>query len=359
MEESTDNRLQLEWLVVNALRENLAMIDDNTNVTYNRAIEFAQNNFRELFGKDDSVLGKKEFVDSLYEKYTEEAEARTISGNKKVTPESLIQARITEIEKLLDALSKSEKSRRRLMAEKEKLSGLLKEAIPTYLRVSEDEALRNDYEFINRVNLTHVRQVAGKYRIFKTKSNDPFVIRFLHPGTPEAATGADLIYEQHNGKGQVRIIAVQYKIWEDGTLYFSGAKNLNKQLETSKSCFCDKGFCDNAKDSLEVLYRFPCCIPFLRPTDKLLNPDAYFSSGWHLPICELSKRTELSYKGHKMLKMEKIKDIALNAPEFERLFSKGIIGSRWFPAEELIDFYKRNKVLEPNEDRILIFSQKF
>ncbi|MDF2448075.1 MAG: hypothetical protein K0R26_579 [Bacteroidota bacterium] len=358
MDKLNNERLQIEWLVVNALRENLSMLDERTNVTYNRAIEFAQNNFTDLFGGKDSILGQKEFIDIVYEKYLEEAKARSIDENKQISAEELIKIRIEHIEKLVKNPLNKETKLKQLNREKAKLVRLLREHSPMFLSYSEDEALRNDYDG-KRLNLEYVKQIAGKYKIFRTRSGDPFVIRFLHPGKAEAATGVDLIYEYHYD-GMVRIIAVQYKIWEDGILYFSQVKNLAPQLNTATACFCKKGYCEaSSKIASSNTYRLPYCVPFLRPTDKLQNPDNYITSGWHIPICQLPDRLDISKDGNKILRLDKILDVALNAPEFERLFDKGLLGSRWFTIKELESFYKENKVLEPNDQSIIILSQKF
>src|SRR5258707_902942 len=61
-------------------------------------------------------------------------------------------------------------------------------------------------------------------------------IRLLHPDEAEHITGADLVYEQHNEKTrQIRILFLQYKIWEDGVIYYSKAKNLEAQLRKLES----------------------------------------------------------------------------------------------------------------------------
>ena len=346
-----NSRLQTEWLVTNALRENLSMLNDGSQVSYDEAISFAKQSFPDLFDSPDSIIGKKRPADREYEKYKQEAELSSRVSRRKITPEDLIRERIEKINELIKNPVNKRAEINILNAEKKRLLRFLAKS-SSYL--TENQALLNDYDAY-RIKYDYINQINGQYKIYNTKAGDPFVIRFLHPGAPETATGVDLIYEYHKD-GKVRIVAVQYKIWEDNTLYFSKANNIERQLDTAKSCFCGKGYCQAKKTANR--FRFPYCIPFLRPTDKLKRKNSYFSSGWHIPVCQIQNHTEMGYKD-KILRLSGIKHVALNTAEFERLFSREMIGSDWLSINEIENFYKQNKVLEPTDNSIFILSQRF
>jgi len=351
MKEENKDRLQSEWLVINALRENLSMVNDGKAIGYNAAISFAKENFGDLFNSKNSIIGQAPIIDSIYEKYKEEAEAISRDSLAGITAEDLIRKRIEEINGLIEKPRNKGKVKR-LEKERNKLLDLLEEYSSPFTFLEEGQALLNEYDR-KRIDFKYIKQIDGKYKIFKTKAGNPFVIRHFHPGKPEAATGVDLVYEYHK-EGRVRIIAVQYKIWDGKNLYYSLADNLERQLNTAQKCFCNGGYCKGKRNT----YRLPYCVPFLRPTDKLKNSESYFTSGWHIPICQIESRTEIPLK-EKILRLSAIKDVALNTSEFEKLFDREMIGSRWFTVKEIEALYKKNKVLEPCDNSIFILSQRF
>jgi hypothetical protein len=338
---------QKDWLLIDAFRENLSMVNNGSPITYKEAITFASTNFNEAL--DDKNLAKTYLNrNSDYKKYQEEAIGKSSLSKSNITAEMLIKKRIEEIDEICQKVIGENFGR--LNRERKKLIELLDEASPKFIEVTENEALLNDYEYEQgKINQQYIRQVNGQYKVFKTSTGIPFVVRLLHPGAAEAITGVDLIYEYHQA-GKVRMIAIQYKIWENNTLYYSKAKNLQAQLDVAQKCFCNGGFCEN-KES-KGSFRLPHCIPFLRPTDKLKNDNNLVTSGWHVPICQLDDRIDYSYDDGKILRLSNIVDIAINASEFENFFSRGMIGSRWLSLTEVEQFYKEKRILQKNDNSI-------
>jgi hypothetical protein len=349
-------RLDIEWLVVSALRETLSLINETEEATYNDAIRFAQENFGELFGHKDSLFGQRTTRGNEYERYAQEALATSRKESRKITADDLIRKRISTIDELLRFPENKKSHFTKLKTEKRRLNALLRDSRPRYTKVTENQALMNDFS-INRPGLSFQNGFAGKYNVYKTHNDEQFVLRFLHPGAAESATGADLIYEIYDSLTErVRIIAIQYKIWENEVLYFSQSSNIESQLKRATQCFCGAGYCDTPASEKHP-FRFPYCIPFLRPTDRIYDTDYLMTSGWHIPLCEIDQRVEISTKGSKILRLGKIKGVALTTLEFERMFQQEMIGSRWLTIKEAEAFYKQKKVIDPDEN-IIIYSQR-
>jgi hypothetical protein len=188
---------------------------------------------------------------------------------------------------------------------------------------------------------------SDNYVDYKLASNRFLRIRILHPDKPEHIIGADLIYERYNMNTEMVIIAVlQYKVWEDnGVLYFGGDDNRAlSQMKKLHGHFCNVGMCKQAADMAgRVDYRFPYCSAFLRPTDRMQEPDSrLISSGIHIPICsalEMANEDKKIEKAH-------LRHTALTHEVFEHLFNHSFVGSRAMPFQELEAFYKDLEVLE-------------
>jgi hypothetical protein len=59
---NNSNRLNTEWLVINALRENLSLITDNEPISYNETIRFVQENSKNFLNMTNLILAKKELT---------------------------------------------------------------------------------------------------------------------------------------------------------------------------------------------------------------------------------------------------------------------------------------------------------
>jgi len=354
------DQLQKEWILVNASRE-LLSITKKRIISYKESIEFSKENAEELFKDSKTGLFRKDILDKLYDKYKQEAKAKSIETGEEVRPKMLIENRLAELETLLSYYPQDSEDPDGLKKEKETLRKLLRRTPENILgleRITENQAIIYDSSFAKRANKVFINSHLGKYNTYLDKENQGvFRISILHPNPSEAITGADLIYEQYDvSKRKVRIAAIQYKIWEKETLYISQAGNILKQIIKMESCFCQKDFCQgNENVNPFDKYRFPFCAAFLRPTDKLQNPNKLITSGHHVPICcleQLRKTGDLDYK----IDMHTIKPYAVNAQSFEELFNSEKIGSRWLDINDLESLYRNTKVLEPNQ-RIVVHAQ--
>lgn len=156
-----------------------------------------------------------------------------------------------------------------------------------------------------------------------------------------------MIYERYNmNNEQVRIAVLQYKVWEDnGMLYFGGDDNRAlAQIKKLHGHFCNIGMCHPGTDMAgKIDYRFPYCSAFLRPTDRMQDPNSkMISSGIHIPVCAaLEYATE-----DKKIEKAHLRHTALTHEVFEHLFNHGFVGSRSMPFAELQNFYHDLEVLD-------------
>lgn len=194
-------------------------------------------------------------------------------------------------------------------------------------------------------------------RVLELEDGQLLKIRIFHPSRLEQLTGADLVYEHHSATSEtVRLVAVQYKIWDERVLYFSQSKNLDSQLVKMGTQFCERKLCDRAIGSPER-YRLPHCMAFLRPTDRLQYPNSRrISSGYHLPICAVERLSTETRDGKPKLEARVIRRESLSHKSFEELFNVGILGSRWIPRAELDSLYQEMGLTE-GTDRILVHAE--
>lgn len=132
---------------------------------------------------------------------------------------------------------------------------------------------------------------------------------------------------------------------------------MQAQLAKLKFIVCDGGLCSS--ESEKNLYRFPHCAAFLRPTDKLQNPDQkLISSGEHLPICRIEKCAKTNRFNTPVLDFEGIRKTSLSGSAFEYMFTYEKVGSRSVPYEKLEQLYKRLSIVaEPGN--LLVHAQEF
>lgn len=355
------NQLQKEWVVINAVRELLGIITDMPGAKYAEAIKFAKDIYPSLFQDSKTGIDRKDSIEKLHEKYRQEAIAVSREKKNDVTPRSLIENRLKQIQSYLKQFKKGDEDPNRLRREAKDLKLILgmNFEVNTLQKITESQSINND-SFNKRYDKVFVNNHLGKFvEYINNEENELFRITVLHPNPSEAIIGADLIYEQYDElKKMVRIVAIQYKIWDGTTLYFSKADNLEAQIKKMNSIFCGKDFCKNCKGGSNLSkdkYRLSYCMAFLKPTDKLQDPKKLTTTGYHLPICKVNKLKEKTRSNYKLTKGA-IKNQSLKTVTFEELFNSEMIGSRWMKIKDLETFYQKNKVLEPNE-KIILYAQ--
>ncbi len=351
------SRLDSEWVALNAIRglTKIATKGDARKSTYDTALELGGELYPELLGPDASILRRERESDTAKE-YRQRAGLKSIRNGVLVTAGELITEDIDDLKDLLGVAKQEKHEKAKVDQLRRRLSVLVdaeKEINP--IPHTENQLIFRDALSVERI-VPAIR--SGKaYRDFELPDGNILRVRVLHPDKPEHITGADIIYERHSpNEESVRIVAVQYKIWDKKTMYLS-EERMQTQLDRLKGFTCDKSICQQT--SIENPYRFPCCAGFLRPTDKLQRPDqSFLSSGEHLPICRINECKTVGPRGAEVLEYSKMRDISLSSEMFEQLFNKAKIGSRLLSYDELEVFYEEHQV-SGGDDRVIIYAQEF
>lgn len=353
-----DKRLQIEWLVINALRELMSLADPKVSTpTYTEVIDFAKDRFPQLFSKK-SILGNLDREGELMRAYRQEAWAESQVSGRVVEPDALVELRIKKLEELVKKAKTNKQIGEvdQLRRELKKLKILREEFFKKKKRIIEDDAIRHD-QYLERGRI--ITDNMGKSVRVRTNTGSDLELRILHNGKPEESIGADVIYEQyHPTEKKLRFVHIQYKIWDKGSLYFSQHKNLEPQLKKLHKVVCRGSFCCSEEgNNLGTGYRLPYCAAFLRPTDKLQNPKSSLaSSGWHIPVCKIDKIAKRGPK-NKVLHLADVRPTALSHLVFEEIFHNNMLGSRWLDIDEVEELYREHNILDSSE-KIIIYAQQ-
>jgi hypothetical protein len=354
---SADIQKDLAFQIVVAIRDTISIAKkSDPPPTYENAIRILHDISPELYEDVIKQLPQKNLSETA-KFYQSKAELQSHIDKIQVTPAQVIQADIDELKDLLaksndlDSERKSNISQRLIQLEAAKIN--LKPR-----QINENRILQRDFSKIDRIDFGHQFVQSDDFKIDYQLKNDTYLrVRLLHPDKPEHVTGADLIYEQHNEEsGKIRLMFLQYKIWEDGVLYFSQAGNLEAQLLKMKALLCDHGFCDKP-DTLkhDLDYRFPYCSAFLRPTDKLQQTnEKLISSGIHIPICSALR---FKQEGESKIDKKYIRHQTLTHKIFEHLFNRALIGSKWLDETEVERLYKENGIID-SDDTVKIYARE-
>lgn len=346
------DRLNIEWTTINALRETLGFARPTVSPTYEQTLEFAKDFAPSLFSRDRSLLIKAR-ENPIIKEFSEKAEIESKLENRDITAGNLIAAEIEKEQRYIRGgfASDTEQIRKRIS----KLNQAQTEL--AFVLPSENQMILRDALKVDRD--LPISRDDNRYREYQVSKNRFLNVRLLHPDTPEHATGADVIYEFYWEKQKlVRIIALQYKIWNTKVLYQD--ERMEKQLAKMRKVFCGSSLCeicDGQRASAD--FRFPNSIGYIRPTDELQTPDSsLISSGYHIPVCIANKLWEPTKQGKsKKIEADKLRVHSVRQQTFEDLFAASMIGSRWLTYSELANLYEDRSVLSSNE-RVLIHAQE-
>ncbi|QDU54271.1 hypothetical protein [Aeoliella mucimassa] len=338
---------------MNAVREliRLATEGDGRKSTYDQALELGALICPEILGPDVSLIRRNRESDTARE-YRQRAEAKTLKEGKQVEALELLDVEIAELESLFNTAKNQQKTDRlkRRLTELRRARG---EIAPQ--RQTEHAIIFRDAYNVER-DVPELG-MGNACRDFLLSDGEVLRLRVFHPDNAEHVSGADVIYEKHHPKEQkASIAAIQYKIWEDRTLYLNDPR-MKQQLLKLKSFFCDKNVCVAGHE--DHPFRFPYCAGFLRPTDRLQMEDQKLaSSGEHIPVCQIDRLKSEGVKGGECLTYNDVRRLSLSHEEFEGLFTTGKIGSKTLTYPELLDLYKGiSGLTDPN--RVLIHAQEF
>lgn len=356
MNEKT-SRIDAEWIALNAFREltKIASKGDAAKSTYDNALDLGGQLYPELLGPEKSVLRRARESDTARE-YRQKAQLLSIKNKETVNPLPLILGDIRELKELLAVAEHGGEERARVDQLKKKLSKLVfaeRELNPSVH--TEHQLIFRDAYNVER-NLPSVGTGQG-YKEFRLPDDNFLRVRVLHPDKPEHISGADIIYERQSpNEERASIVAIQYKIWENKTLYLSDPR-MKEQLARLRGFICENGLC--FQETTKNAYRFPWCAAFLRPTDKLQRADQKFiSTGEHLPICRIDDCKTETNRGAVILQYEDMRESSLSTEPFEYLFNNGKIGSRMLSYPELEKLYAEYSITSA-EDSVVIYAQEF
>jgi hypothetical protein len=353
---NTEDRKPIAFQLVVAMRDALNLAKKKgSKPTYENTIRLFHDFSPELYHDIVSALPQRNMSEDA-KVYIARAQVESKENETPVEAIDLLKADIDTYRAVLLQANRNDIEQTKTLRNKvSSLESLKKSLRPRTL--TENRILIRDTSRANREDFGAQFFRSNDFFIDYVLTDHKFLrIRLLHPDIQEHMTGADLIYEQHDeNTGLIRIVLLQYKIWENGVLYFSQAKNLVKQLQKLKKCTCDLGHCSPPSPAnMAVDFRFPYCAAFLRPTDKLQDQnEKLVSSGIHIPICLIDKATLADGK----LERKSLRYETLNHELFEELFNRGFIGSRWMSETEMEAYYKANKILE-SDDSVIFYARE-
>lgn len=178
------NRLDQEWLTLNAVREliKLSTNGDSSQSTYNQALELGSIICPELLDSNVSLI-QQDRMSELTKEYTQRATLASIRDKKPIAALELVKNDIEDYESLLQ-VAKESKNREKIDKVKRKLKNLYdtqNELDPQ--KNSENELIFRDAYRIKR----------DSPKLFETKNSVTFrfsensllTVRVLHPERPE------------------------------------------------------------------------------------------------------------------------------------------------------------------------------
>jgi hypothetical protein len=347
-------RLDVEWATLIATREMLGIaLKGNPTPTYDASLAFACTIAPKLYDPKTSLLARSRDKEIVLE-YQQRAEAQSHLDGKTITPIDVVDGEIEKFNVLYETGHERKLIKKRLDELRDVRRLLLPKAY------SENQLIIRDLFKVER-NLPMPPIDGDTYREYRLSDDRGLRIRLLHPDRPEHSTGADLVYEQYwDTKRLGRVAVIQYKIWDGAALYLSSAGNLQGQMTKLRMTFCDAQLCRPYGDGKRSeSYRLPFCCAFLRPTDRLQDPDSRrISSGLHVPLCAVARSLENTSRGGDVLLRKNFRSEAISHKVFEELFNTNMLGSRWLRYDEIEDLYRKHRILDSDE-RIILHAQEF
>ncbi|UOE50346.1 hypothetical protein MTO98_04575 [Mucilaginibacter sp. SMC90] len=350
-----DKKRDIAFQTVVGIRDTINLAKKQQQpATYEQSLRLIYDLDPELYRDFDRILTEKNDND-IVKLYREEAKLQSEISGKKIEPEDLIEKEIDRLKTLKSDAEAKLQDVKHINRRIAQLYSAIENLKPRHL--TENAILIRDFAQLDHSTVFGEKIMSDYKYVDYVLQKDRFLrLRLLHPDREEHITGADLIYEQYDLiNNKVRFVFLQYKTWDNsGILYFSQHENLKPQLLKLKTTLCDCEFCD-PPISEDFNYRMPYCCAFLRPTDKLqIKNSKMVSSGLLIPVCK-----SLVYSD-KQIKLDKreLKYETLNHYVFEKMFNNNLLGSRWFDADDVEEFYKEKLILE-SHDTLKIYAREF
>lgn len=349
--ETQRDRLDAEWAFINAAREGMNIFRRKPDqTTYRQAARWGEEIAPEVLDPDRRVINPDR-ESHVARFYRQKSIAESTLHSRIVTPLELISADIESLRTVMVISPDADSVESRL----EHLEKIRIELTPR--RHTENQVIfRDAYQVERYLPITKRGQGYQEYTMHDSRR---LRVRVLHPDHPESKTGADLIYELHDVEEEtVRVVMLQYKMWDGKTFPYD--QRMDGQLEKLMGLGCRGQFCLSPGGDSEVKsYRMPYCSVFLRPTDRLQDPDASLkSSGMHIPLCRVHKSWTATDRGAKVLKREDIERQSVSHAIFEYLFATSLLGSRELEWSLMEKYYEDWGILD-GDDRLVLHAQEF
>ena len=157
----------------------------------------------------------------------------------------------------------------------------------------------------------------------------------FHPDPKEYKTGADVFYEHlDETRKRARLAIVQFKLWDGDS--FHKDERMAKQIQRMETFSCKNQLC-NLPHDLRRTYRLPPCMAFLKPTDRIQDPDSkMYSTGLHIPLCVVKDAWEPNQNRGMSIRRASIIDRSLSNETFEELFNTNILGGKELSFDDLM-----------------------
>jgi hypothetical protein len=319
--------------------------------TYRKAVALAEELMPEYFAPEKRLLeGAPETINTkLYRQLARVESART------GVPITAFEYARKEYQNLLSGLSLSDDDDNLALVKNkmQQVEAIMLELKPrTY---SEHKMIFGDVLQVER-NLP-VSGEGRDYKQYKLDENRALRIRVLHPDPAEYKTGADVFYEHlDEERRRARLAIVQFKLW-DGKSLHQEERSL-EQIARMEGFACRNRLCVLSDDRRRT-FRLPPCAAFLRPTDRLQDPDSkMYSTGLHVPLCVIKDAWEPNRNGGRSVRKSSIEDRSVSHEVFEELFNTRMLGGKELSFDELGELYKTFGVFE-YDDTVQVHAQEF
>ncbi len=276
--EAQRDKLDVEWMTTSALRDGMVTAHGKPeDITYRQAFALGRQVAPEMFLSVDRILDNpKEPIE--VQEIRQRAIAQSTLERKTITPLEYIDEEIRKI---------------RLQIEVGENLNLLENVLTRYERIRQQLQSKEYREtpliFGDAIQSGRGLPQSGEgqgYKDYQLNKERMLRVRVTHMERAEDKVGCDLIYENLNDiKKTVRLAIIQYKMWERYDHVFHWNPRDEKQYARLTGATCKSRLC-SMDNSPWITYRLPNCAAFVRPTDRLQEPNSpTTSSSLHIPIC--------------------------------------------------------------------------
>jgi hypothetical protein len=347
--EEQRNRLDVEWMTTGALRDALVIAHGRPEeITYKQAFSFGAQVAPELYLSVDRILDNPKESIGVQE-IRQRASAQSALEGRHISALDYIESEIAKLRQQIDAhpdphllekiLARYDAYRQEIRPREYRETALIiGDAVHTGkgLPGSGEGRGYNDY-------------LLNKERMLR--------VRVTHMEKPEDRLGCDLIYENLDFKRETaRIIIIQYKMWEKYDQVLHWDQRDEKQYIRLEGATCKSRLCDPESVSYRT-FRMPNCTAFVRPTDRLQEPNSpLHSSSLHIPICVMKESWQVNQGKGKSIRRPQVESRALSHRTFGELFDNCMVGSKEITWDEMTALYRGFGIFE-SHDRVYVHVQ--